>query len=323
MTIWLSRLPAPVLRPKATPARSESTYNSLPSPITSPKPVPTPVENPTYSPALIVPSTVALPAVVSTMVVGTASAGPVIRATTASAATACLILGNMRSSCARGWGLQGRDSIHGRDATGPIGPHPMSQNSRRAISQGPCRVRRFERRCPAGPRARVLSPFLRILPRSPSAMTRLLLSLVLFVSLVWAPAVPAAADDEGPMNASTFAGLEFRELGPAINSGRIGDIAVDPTNDHHWIVAVASGGVWKTENAGTTWTPVFDEQSSYSIGCVTFDPSDPLIVWVGTGENNSQRSVAYGDGVYKSIDGGLTWRNVGLENSEHIGDIVV
>ncbi len=153
-------------------------------------------------------------------------------------------------------------------------------------------------------------------------MTRLLFCLVLLGPLVWAP--PAAADDdEGPMNASTFAGLEFRELGPAINSGRIGDIAVDPTNDHHWIVAVASGGVWKTENAGTTWTPVFDSEGSYSIGCVTFDPNDPLVVWVGTGENNSQRSVSYGDGVYKSIDGGTTWENVGLPNSEHIGDIIV
>jgi len=137
--------------------------------------------------------------------------------------------------------------------------------------------------------------------------------------------VPAAVadDDEGPFAASDFAGLEFRELGPAINSGRIADIAVDPTNEFHWIVATASGGVWKTENAGTTWTPVFDGEGSYSIGCVTFDPNDPLVVWVGTGENNSQRSVSYGDGVYKSIDGGSTWEKVGLENSEHIGKILV
>ena len=135
-------------------------------------------------------------------------------------------------------------------------------------------------------------------------------------------ATPAVADDAA-LDAADFTGLEFRELGPAINSGRIGDIAVDPTDKFHWIVGVASGGVWKTENAGTTWTPVFDDQSSYSIGCVTFDPSDPLTVWVGTGENNSQRSVAYGDGVYKSVDGGLTWKNVGLPNSEHIGKIVV
>ncbi len=86
---------------------------------------------------------------------------------------------------------------------------------------------------------------------------------------------------------------------------------------------MASGGVWKTTNAGTTWTPVFDDEGSYSIGCVVLDPKNPNTVWVGTGENNSQRSVGYGDGVYKSIDGGRTWKNVGLKNSEHIGKILI
>ncbi|MDX1388982.1 MAG: glycosyl hydrolase, partial [Acidobacteriota bacterium] len=130
-------------------------------------------------------------------------------------------------------------------------------------------------------------------------------------------------EETGPMSAGTFAGLKFRLLGPALTSGRISDIAVHPDDPSHYFVAVASGGVWKTTNSGTTWTPVFDDQGSYSIGCVTIDPNNPLTVWVGTGENNSQRSVSYGDGVYKSTDGGTTWSNVGLEHSEHIGKILV
>nr|NIV49398.1 glycosyl hydrolase [Gammaproteobacteria bacterium] len=129
--------------------------------------------------------------------------------------------------------------------------------------------------------------------------------------------------DEGPLAAKTFTGLKLRSIGPAITSGRIGDIAVHPRDKALYYVAVASGGVWKTANAGTTWTPIFDDQGSYSIGCVTIDPNNPLVVWVGTGENNSQRSVSYGDGVYKSVDGGTTWAKMGLENSEHISKIVV
>jgi photosystem II stability/assembly factor-like uncharacterized protein len=126
-----------------------------------------------------------------------------------------------------------------------------------------------------------------------------------------------------PIESSIVNGLKFRSIGPALTSGRISDIAVDPVNTNTWFVTVASGGVWKTINAGTTWTPVFDDQGSYSIGCVTIDPNNHNVVWIGTGENNSQRSVGYGDGVYKSMDGGKTWKNVGLKNSEHIGNIVV
>jgi photosystem II stability/assembly factor-like uncharacterized protein len=125
------------------------------------------------------------------------------------------------------------------------------------------------------------------------------------------------------MSADTFTGLKLRSIGPAWTSGRIGDFAVDPADPSHYFVAVASGGVWKTEDAGTTWTPVFDGEGSYSIGCVTLDPTNPNTVWVGTGENNSQRSVAWGDGVYRSDDGGKSWRNVGLKRSEHIGRITI
>lgn len=118
-------------------------------------------------------------------------------------------------------------------------------------------------------------------------------------------------------------GLKFRNVGPALTSGRVSDIAVNPANIKEYYVATASGGVWKTKNGGTTYEPLFDSEGSYSIGCVTLDPRNPNAVWVGTGENNNQRSVAYGDGVYKSEDGGKSWQNVGLKNSEHIAKIIV
>ena len=135
-----------------------------------------------------------------------------------------------------------------------------------------------------------------------------------------------AQEAENPkplLNAELLSGLELREIGPALTSGRVSDVVVDPARPSTWYVAVASGGVWKTVNAGTTWTPIFDDQGSYSIGCITLDPNDSDVVWVGTGENNSQRSVSYGDGVYKSVDGGKNWSNMGLGESEHIGRIVV
>ena len=126
-----------------------------------------------------------------------------------------------------------------------------------------------------------------------------------------------------PMGSGVFSGLRFRSIGPAVTSGRVIAFAVDANDRSKYYVAVASGGVWKTVNAGTTWTPIFDTQGSYSIATVAIDPNDPLVVWVGTGENNSQRSVGYGDGVYKSTDGGRTWNNVGLKNSNHIGKILI
>ena len=117
--------------------------------------------------------------------------------------------------------------------------------------------------------------------------------------------------------------LAFRAVGPALTSGRVADLAINPLNPDEWYVAAASGGVWKTTNHGLTFEPLFDDQGSYSIGCITLDPSNSHTVWVGTGENNNQRSVAYGDGVYKSTDGGSSWTNVGLKTSEHIGMIAV
>jgi len=126
-----------------------------------------------------------------------------------------------------------------------------------------------------------------------------------------------------PMSAPTFAGLRLRSIGPAFTSGRVCSIAVDPTDHSRYLVGAASGGVWRTTNSGTTWTSVFDNEASYSIGTIAIDPKNPFTVWVGTGENNSQRSVSYGDGVYRSDDGGKTWKNVGLKASERIGRIAI
>ncbi len=125
------------------------------------------------------------------------------------------------------------------------------------------------------------------------------------------------------ITAETFDGLKFRSLGPALTSGRIADIAIHPDNENIWYVAIGSGGVWKTVNSGTTWKPVFDEQTSYSIGCVTIDPNNAHTVWVGTGENVGGRHVGFGDGIYLSEDDGKTWKNKGLQKSEHISKIVI
>lgn len=122
---------------------------------------------------------------------------------------------------------------------------------------------------------------------------------------------------------ANLSGLSFRAIGPALNSGRIADIRIHPIDESIMYVGVASGGVWKTTNAGTTWEPIFDHEGSYSIGAVAIDPSAPDIVWVGTGENVGGRHVAYGDGIYKSTNGGRTWSNMGLPESEHISKIVV
>ncbi|MFM1879424.1 MAG: hypothetical protein RLZZ241_2290 [Bacteroidota bacterium] len=117
--------------------------------------------------------------------------------------------------------------------------------------------------------------------------------------------------------------LSLRSIGPALMGGRISDIAVNPHDATNWYVSAGSGGVWKTTNSGTTWEAIFEKESSYSIGCVSIDPENSNTVWVGTGENVSGRHVGWGDGVYKSVDGGKTWQNMGLKNSEHIGKILI
>jgi photosystem II stability/assembly factor-like uncharacterized protein len=129
-----------------------------------------------------------------------------------------------------------------------------------------------------------------------------------------------AADEKKP---DPYEGLKWRNIGPAFMSGRIADIDWDPNDNSVWYVGVGSGGVWKTINAGVTWTPVFDKQTSYSIGNVTVDPSNPHRIWVGTGEDVGGRHVGFGDGIYRSDDAGKTWVKKGLENSQHISTILV
>ncbi|MCP4903140.1 MAG: glycosyl hydrolase [bacterium] len=156
--------------------------------------------------------------------------------------------------------------------------------------------------------------------------TLLLLAGLLVFPQVGMAAKDKAEDDNGEkslLSSGTFSALKLREIGPAVTSGRITDFAVNPDNTAEYYVAVASGGVWKTVNNGTTFDPIFDGEGSYSVGCVTIDPNNPATVWVGSGENNSQRAVSFGDGVYKSMDGGASWKNTGLKDSEHIGNIVV
>ena len=122
---------------------------------------------------------------------------------------------------------------------------------------------------------------------------------------------------------SIYSALKFRSIGPALMSGRISDIIIHPENENIWYITAGSGGVWKTENSGTTWNSTFDGQKSYSIGCITLDPQNPNIIWVGTGENVGGRHVGYGDGIYKSEDGGSNWKNMGLKKSEHLSKIII
>src|SRR5437016_8318178 len=132
-----------------------------------------------------------------------------------------------------------------------------------------------------------------------------------------------AAPGDQPNPTDKFKNLEFREIGPATMGGRIDDFAVVESNPDIIYVGTASGGVFKTRNGGTTWEPVFDDQTTSTIGAIAVAPSDPSIVWAGTGEANNRQSSSWGNGVYKSTDGGRTWQHVGLADSHHIGRIVV
>lgn len=152
----------------------------------------------------------------------------------------------------------------------------------------------------------------------------LFLSLLIFIaSLASITAQKKKTETKQALDTINLSGLSWRNVGPALTSGRISDFAVNPDNPFEYYVATSSGGVWKTTNAGVDYKPIFDNEGSYSIGCVTMDPNNSKVIWVGTGENNNQRSVAYGDGIYKSEDGGNSWQHMGLKNSEHIGRIIV
>ncbi len=129
--------------------------------------------------------------------------------------------------------------------------------------------------------------------------------------------------EDSVYNSALVSGLKWRSIGPAFTSGRIADFAVNPKNHSEWFVAVASGHIWKTTNNGTTFDPVFDSYGAYSMGCIIYDPNNTNVLWLGTGEHNHQRSLGYGNGVYKSSDGGKSWTNMGLKESRQIGKIVV
>jgi photosystem II stability/assembly factor-like uncharacterized protein len=143
------------------------------------------------------------------------------------------------------------------------------------------------------------------------------------LACVAAVAAVAALAGQSELDSNALRGLQFRTIGPSLTTGRLSDVAIDARNPSVWYVAASAGNLWKTENRGNTWTPVFEDYGSYSLGAVTIDPRDSNVVWLGTGENNNQRSVSFGDGVYKSTDAGKTWKRMGLERSEHIQNIVV
>ncbi|MEM8648551.1 MAG: glycosyl hydrolase, partial [Pseudomonadota bacterium] len=151
-------------------------------------------------------------------------------------------------------------------------------------------------------------------------MRSLLLNIAAAMVLIFVLVAPALAQE----GKNPLASLPLRHIGPAHPSGRITDFAVYPgAGSSKYIAATASGGLWRTQDNGISWEPLFDGEASYSIGVVEIAPSDPMTIWVGSGENNAQRSVAYGDGVYKSTDGGKTWKNMGLKDSGHISQIWV
>ena len=146
-------------------------------------------------------------------------------------------------------------------------------------------------------------------------MPRILLALLTLLTL--------SLEDFAQPAQEIISSLPFRNIGPAYMTGRIADIEKVPSDPSTWYVAVASGNVWKTTNRGSTWEPIFETYGSFSMGCIAVDPKNPQVLWLGTGENQSQRSVSWGDGVYKSLDGGKSWENMGLTSSEHIGKIII
>jgi photosystem II stability/assembly factor-like uncharacterized protein len=152
-------------------------------------------------------------------------------------------------------------------------------------------------------------------------MTRRMLLIVVAIGLVTAGLGARQAADR--LTADVLKGLELRSIGPALTTGRIVDVEIDPKNPSTWYVVSAFGGLWKTSNRGITFTPIFDDNGVFTLCCLAIDPKDSNVLWLGTGENNSQRSAHFGDGIYKSTDAGKTWKRMGLEKSEHIGEVLV
>ena len=134
---------------------------------------------------------------------------------------------------------------------------------------------------------------------------------------------PYSQESEVKDGGSIFGDLTARQIGPALMSGRINDLEIHPTNHRIIYLGAAGGGVWKSNDGGATFNPIFDDHIQ-SIGTVTLDPNDPdKTIYVGTGETGTRNSVSYGDGIYKSSDGGANWKHIGLKNSERIAGIIV
>src|SRR5688572_8666089 len=146
----------------------------------------------------------------------------------------------------------------------------------------------------------------------------------LLATLVLATLIPSTLQAQnGGLDPAKLKGIAWRSIGPGFVTGRIADVEIDPRDTNVWYVATAFGGLWKTVNRGISFEPIFDEGPSFNLCCVVIDPKNSNIIWLGTGENHSQRSAHFGDGVYKSTDAGKTWKRVGLETSEHIGKIII
>ena len=152
-------------------------------------------------------------------------------------------------------------------------------------------------------------------------MTRRVWLILVAIGLVTAG--PGAWQTPDRLTADALQGLALRSIGPALTTGRVVDVKIDPKNPSVWYVVSAFGGLWKTTNRGITFTPIFDDNGVFTLCCMAIDPRDSNVLWLGTGENNSQRSAHFGDGIYKSTDAGKTWKRMGLATSEHIGDVVV
>ncbi len=127
----------------------------------------------------------------------------------------------------------------------------------------------------------------------------------------------------GSIDSKTFERLDRRSIGPAIFDGRTADVEGVPGNPNIVYVASASGGLWKTLNGGITWKPIFERQGTLSIGDIALEPNNPDVIWLGAGEANTRNSVSFGDGIYKSTDGGKTWQHLGLKETMHISRVVV
>ncbi|MCI0666279.1 MAG: glycosyl hydrolase, partial [Acidobacteria bacterium] len=162
------------------------------------------------------------------------------------------------------------------------------------------------------------------------SQSKLLLISILTLLLISSVSTPAQNDSttgsygaNGAIDSKTFERLEWRSIGPAIFDGRMSDVEGVPGDPSIVYAASASGGLWKTVNGGITWKPIFERQGTLSIGDIALEPNNPDVVWVGTGEANTRNSVSFGDGIYKSTDGGKTWQHLGLRETMHISRIII